>query len=126
LYSLAAVEPWESMPYGSTFKFELRVNNRCLERSSKTSDDSYCFKVRMRYNGDFMNFRLQTLFHAHDIDTPSGNDELIQKRHEEEDEVVYDLLWAEFIDMYERAIKVNGTLSDICDKPFDPNKTLSH
>lgn len=106
------------MPYASTFKFELRVNNRCLNDSTLTSDDSYCFKVRMRYNGDFMDFRLNKLHHAHDITTPSGNDELRRKKQEEEFEVAYDLLWAEFIDMYERAIRVdrgNKTLSDICD-----------
>ena len=121
-----AAEQWEDLPYASTFKFELRANNRCLEGKTATSDDSYCFKVRMRYNGDFIDFRRSKLFHARENDSPNGNNNLIT-HNEEEEEVVYDLLWAEFIDMYERAIKYNGTLAEICDKNFDPdsNKTLT-
>jgi len=69
--------------YASTFKFELRANNRCLEKSGPTSDDSYCFKVRMRYNGDFMDFRRSKLFHARETDNPNGNDKLITHNEEE-------------------------------------------
>ena len=43
-----------------------------------------------------------------------------------ESEVIYDLLWAEFIDMYANAIEYrNSSLDEICDKDFKPNSTNS-
>ena len=77
LYSLAGAEQWENLPYASSFKFELRVNNHCVAQSTNTSDDSYCFKVRIKYNGDFVDFRRQKLFHAREHDQPNGNQALI-------------------------------------------------
>ena len=76
LYSLAAAQDWIHLPYASSIKFELRVNNHCMLASTAYSDDSYCFKVRMKYNGDYLDFRRAKFFNAHEHNTPSGNKQL--------------------------------------------------
>jgi len=124
LTSLASGQWWEEMPYASVLKIELRVNNDCMNSSTDFTDDTYCFKVRMKYNGDYINFRLGTFFNAHEKNTPSGNKALIDT-HEEEAEVVYDLLWAEYIDIYGSWINYNGSLKNKCAEDYNPNKNLT-
>lgn len=57
LLSYAPVQWWTQLKYASVIKIELRVNNDCLSKSTAYSDDSYCFKVRMKYNGVYLDFR---------------------------------------------------------------------
>ena len=74
----------------------------------------------MKYNGVYLDFRRSKFYDVKTQDNPSG---MIDEWNEEEAEVIFDLLWAEFIDMYENAIKYNGTLVEKCNTTYKPGNT---
>ena len=71
----------------------------------------------MKYNGVYIDFRRSKFFDVQVQDNPSG---MIDEWNEEQSEVIFDLLWAEFIDMYENSIKFNGSLVDKCNETYKP------
>ena len=90
-----------------------------MNKSTDFTDDTVCFKVRMKYNGDYIDFRLGKFYNHHEMNTPNGNKQLVDT-HEEEAEVVYDLLWAEYIDIYKSFISYNGSLKNKCMEEYTP------
>ena len=109
------------MKYAAVIRMELRINNDCFyQLSGTTSDFKSCFKIRMRYNGDFIDFRGSTIWNSTEKDDPNGINVI---KNEEDAEVVYDILWSEFMEIFNDKILFDGDLKAKCESTFNPNDT---
>jgi len=70
------------------------------------------------YNGDFIDFRASKMWNSTEREDPYGINIL---KNEEDEEVVYDILWEEFMAVFNRNILYKGDLKEKCDSTFTPN-----
>lgn len=83
LYHIFPELDWDYVRYASYFTMELRVNHNCFDAITYVRNFDTCFKVRLMFNGKYMNLKRGTLFRDSAIEEkpwdgwqPGGENEL--------------------------------------------------
>jgi len=62
LYHIFPEWDWDYVRYASVFTIELRVNHNCFNAITYVRNFDTCFKIRMMFNGKYMDLKRRTVF----------------------------------------------------------------